>query len=49
MKLPINKILNGDALSELKKIPNESINCIMTSPPYLALRDYGNITEQIWD
>src|SRR3989304_5413690 len=36
-----NIILNGDALIHLKEMPNESINCIMTSPPYWALRDYG--------
>lgn len=35
------KIIQGDALTELKNLPNESINCVMTSPPYWALRDYG--------
>ena len=41
MALPINKILCGDSLTELKKLPAESIDCVMTSPPYWALRDYG--------
>ena len=41
MNLPINQILHGDALTELKKLPNKSINMCMTSPPYWALRDYG--------
>lgn len=36
-----NIILNGDALTHLKELPNESINMVMTSPPYWALRDYG--------
>lgn len=36
-----NYILNGDALTHLKELPSESINCAMTSPPYWALRDYG--------
>lgn len=36
-----NKIICGDTLTELKKIPNESIDCIITSPPYYAKRDYG--------
>lgn len=36
-----NTIIQGDALTELKKLPEESINCVMTSPPYWALRDYG--------
>lgn len=37
----INKIVRGDALKILKTIPGESIDCIVTSPPYWALRDYG--------
>lgn len=41
MELPINKIICGDALSVLKTFPNEFINCVATSPPYFALRDYG--------
>jgi len=36
-----NVILNGDALMHLKELHAESINCVMTSPPYWALRDYG--------
>jgi DNA modification methylase len=37
----VNKIVCGDSLKVLKTIPNESINCVVTSPPYWALRDYG--------
>ena len=36
-----NKIHHGNSLQVLKTFPNESINCVMTSPPYWALRDYG--------
>jgi len=36
-----NEIICGDALEELKKLPDESVDCVMTSPPYWALRDYG--------
>lgn len=43
------KIINGSALSELKKLENESVNCVMTSPPYWALRDYGKSVESVWD
>ncbi|MEM5831179.1 MAG: hypothetical protein QXO40_03175, partial [Candidatus Aenigmatarchaeota archaeon] len=43
-----NKIICGDALTELKKIPDESIDCIITSPPYYAKRDYGEDTKTIW-
>lgn len=28
------KLINGDVITELKKIPTESIDCIVTSPPY---------------
>lgn len=34
-------IVQGDALQILKKMPDESIDCVITSPPYWALRDYG--------
>ncbi len=33
-------IYNGDVIETLKKLPNESVNCIITSPPYWGLRDY---------
>ena len=36
-----NTILCGDALSELKKIPDECVDMCCTSPPYWNLRDYG--------
>jgi len=36
-----NIILQGDALTKLKELPDKSINMVMTSPPYWALRDYG--------
>lgn len=34
-------ILQGDALTVLKTLETESIDCVVTSPPYWALRDYG--------
>lgn len=34
------KILIGDVLEKIKEIPAESIDCIITSPPYWGLRDY---------
>lgn len=37
-----NTILNGDCLEQLKTIPDNSIDCCVTSPPYYSLRDYGN-------
>jgi hypothetical protein len=35
------KIHCGDALAELRKLPSNSVDCCVTSPPYWALRDYG--------
>ncbi len=36
----INKIICGDCLEVMKGIPDESIQCCITSPPYWGLRDY---------
>lgn len=36
-----NTIFCGDCLSVLKSLPDNSIDCCVTSPPYYALRDYG--------
>lgn len=44
-----NKIYQGNALDVLKTFPKESIDCIMTSPPYWGLRDYGEDTSTDWD
>lgn len=34
-------VIEGDALHALRIIPSESIQCVVTSPPYWGLRDYG--------
>lgn len=34
------RILVGDVLEKLREIPDESIDCVVTSPPYWRLRDY---------
>jgi site-specific DNA-methyltransferase (adenine-specific) len=39
--LPRNQILIGDARTRLAELPTESVDCVITSPPYFALRDYG--------
>lgn len=33
-------IYQGDALEVLKTLPDESVNCVLTSPPYWRQRDY---------
>lgn len=35
------EILHGDALEKIKLIKDKSVDCIVTSPPYWQLRDYG--------
>ena len=32
---------HGDAATTLAKLPDGSVDCIVTSPPYFGLRDYG--------
>ena len=34
-------IYQGSAIDILRQLPSESIDCIITSPPYFWLRDYG--------
>jgi DNA modification methylase len=34
----------GDALDVLSELPDDSVHCVVTSPPYWALRDYGTAT-----
>ena len=38
----INKIICGDALEIVKGMRDISVNCVITSPPYWGLRDYGH-------
>lgn len=40
------QILEGDCIKSMRSIPDGSINCCVTSPPYFGLRDYGH-KEQI--
>ena len=41
------QILKGDCRDVLKTLPDESVHCCVTSPPYFGLRDYG-VAGQIW-
>ena len=34
-------VLVGDARERLKELPDGSVHCCVTSPPYFGLRDYG--------
>lgn len=45
--MELNVIYNTDALSGLKLLSDESVDCIVTSPPYWQMRDYG-IGSIVW-
>lgn len=38
----LNKIINGDCLEVLRKLPDESIDLVVTSPPYNLKNSTGN-------
>ena len=37
----IVRVLTGDVFGHLAELPDESVHCVVTSPPYFALRDFG--------
>jgi len=45
----INRVICGNTLTVLKTMPDKSVDCIVTSPPYWGLRDYGEDTKTVWN
>lgn len=41
-ELPINKIICGDTIEEMQKMPDESIDVVIADPPYNIGKDFGN-------
>jgi DNA modification methylase len=39
--LQVNAVHEGDCLALLRQLPADSVDCVVTSPPYWGLRDYG--------
>ena len=35
------ELIIGDCVNSMKSMPEQSVNCCVTSPPYFGLRDYG--------
>jgi DNA modification methylase len=35
------RIIQGDCIEGLRTLPDASVHCVVTSPPYWGLRDYG--------
>lgn len=44
----VNDIHQGDATQTLAEMPESSVHCVMTSPPYFGLRDYGEDVETVF-
>ena len=44
---PTWEIRQGNALDVLRRMPAESVHCVVTSPPYYGLRDYG-LPPSVW-
>ena len=40
-ELQLDTSVNADCLSHLRTMPDECLDCVITSPPYYGLRDYG--------
>lgn len=38
----VASVIIGDCLASLRTLPDRSVNCCVTSPPYFGLRDYGH-------
>ena len=36
------RLLQGDCRQVLRTLPDASVHCCVTSPPYFGLRDYGH-------
>ncbi|MGH2627240.1 MAG: site-specific DNA-methyltransferase, partial [Anaerolineales bacterium] len=41
------RLLEGHVTDKLRELPDESVHCVVTSPPYWLLRDYG-LPGQVW-
>lgn len=42
-------IIQGDCLTVLPTLPTESVHCVVTSPPYWRVRDYGHADQMGWE
>lgn len=40
-------LIQGDCLAVLRTLPDASVHCVVTSPPYWSLRDYG-VPPTVW-
>lgn len=40
--MELNKVYQGNSIDIIRTMPSESVDCVVTSPPYYGLRDYGH-------
>ena len=40
--MPTQRIIQGDCIEGMRTLPDASVHCCVTSPPYWGLRDYGH-------
>lgn len=45
---PFRRLLQGHVLDRLARLPSDSVDCCVTSPPYWGLRDYG-VPPVLWE
>ncbi len=45
---PLATLLHGDTLEVMAGMEAESVDCVVTSPPYLGLRRYDSDQERVW-
>jgi len=45
---PVNRLIHGDALAELRKFPSNLAQAVVTSPPFWGQRLYEDETPVIW-
>lgn len=48
MSKPAALVLHGHVMDALKSLPDQSVHCVCTSPPYWGLREYAGAIPQIW-
>lgn len=45
--MELNKIYNESNLDTMARMPDNFVDCVITSPPYYALRSYGTATTAV--
>lgn len=46
--MELNKIYNMDCVEALRQLDEQSIDLVVTSPPYDNLRSYSNNIDKVW-